>query len=196
MSAKSAISGDLEAKFKAFGWEVARCDGHDLYALRKILSGFKAVTDKPKILIADTVKGKGVSKMCRVSETEFGPMYKYHSGAPSDEDYTLALEEISGRVNAMLEKHGLDPLELVSEDRPVKSAPEAPEKTGGRIRRRTAGSWRHPSGAVGFRRGPCAGLRLAAFSQDLSPNVLWNAALPNRIWFRPQAEPHGWGCCR
>ena len=116
------IQGPLAGK-----WLVA--DGHDLYALRKILSGFKAVTDKPKILIADTVKGKGVSKMCRVSETEFGPMYKYHSGAPSDEDYTLALEEISGRVNAMLEKkHGLDPLELVSEDRPVKSAPEAPEK--------------------------------------------------------------------
>ncbi len=120
--------GDLEAKFKAFGWEVARCDGHDLYALRKILSGFKSVTDKPKILIADTVKGKGASKMCRISDTEFGPMYKFHSGAPSDENYSLALEEITGRVNAVLEKHGLDLLELVSEERPVKTAPQAPQK--------------------------------------------------------------------
>lgn len=120
--------GDLEAKFKAFGWEVARCDGHDLYAMRKILSEFKAVTDKPKIIIADTVKGKGVSKMCRISETEFGPMYKYHSGAPTDEDYTAGLDELTGRVNAALEKNGLEELKLISEERPARPAPAAPQK--------------------------------------------------------------------
>ena len=49
--------GDLEAKFAGFGWHVARCDGHDFGALNAALRDFDAVTDKPKVLIADTVKG-------------------------------------------------------------------------------------------------------------------------------------------
>ncbi len=120
--------GDLEAKFKAFGWEVARCDGHDLYALRKILSDFESVKDKPKIIIADTIKGKGVSRFCKISDTEFGPMYKYHSGAPTAEEYSAALEELGARVNAAMEKCGLGSLELISEDLPERTAPKDPQK--------------------------------------------------------------------
>src|SRR5688572_24340350 len=55
--------GDLEAKLRGFGWHVARCDGHDVAALDSALRAFNAVTDRPKALIADTVKGKGVSFM-------------------------------------------------------------------------------------------------------------------------------------
>ena len=54
--------GDLEAKFAAFGWRVARCDGHDPRAiesgLRRCLAG-----EGPGVLIADTIKGRGVSFM-------------------------------------------------------------------------------------------------------------------------------------
>src|SRR5207248_2195726 len=48
--------GDLEAKLQAFGWAVARCDGHDFRALAGALAAWQGET-RPKILIADTQKG-------------------------------------------------------------------------------------------------------------------------------------------
>ncbi len=55
--------GDLELKLHSFGWHVARCDGHDHNALTNIFKKFNSIENKPKILIADTIKGKGVSFM-------------------------------------------------------------------------------------------------------------------------------------
>jgi len=49
--------GDIEKKFEVFGWHVERCDGHDFSALRKAFEKLRTVTDKPRVLIADTVKG-------------------------------------------------------------------------------------------------------------------------------------------
>src|SRR5499427_1382477 len=64
-SAVSAVSdlGPIEDKFRAFGWDVQRADGHDLRAVRDVFARFTTVPDRPKVLIADTVKGKGVSFM-------------------------------------------------------------------------------------------------------------------------------------
>src|ERR687896_1154668 len=55
--------GDLEAKLRAFGWHVSRVDGHDVPALERTFRALDAVTDRPKLIVADTVKGKGVSFM-------------------------------------------------------------------------------------------------------------------------------------
>ena len=55
--------GDLEAKLSAFGWYVTRCDGHDVQALSGCLEECKKITDRPQIIIADTLKGQGVSFM-------------------------------------------------------------------------------------------------------------------------------------
>src|SRR5215216_3616756 len=55
--------GDLEAKLRAFGWHVTRVNGHDVAALERTFRSLDAVTDRPKVVIADTVKGKGVSSM-------------------------------------------------------------------------------------------------------------------------------------
>src|SRR5688572_24907819 len=55
--------GDLESKFRAFGWHVARCNGHDFAQLEEVFDELREVKDKPKILIADTIKGRGVSFM-------------------------------------------------------------------------------------------------------------------------------------
>ena len=52
---------NLETKFEAFGWHVERCNGHDFAALENMFAKLKSITDKPKVLIADTVKGKGIS---------------------------------------------------------------------------------------------------------------------------------------
>src|SRR5204862_333481 len=64
-SSVAAVSdlGAIEEKFRAFGWEVRRGDGHDFRVIREVLAHFATVTDKPKIFIADTIKGKGVSFM-------------------------------------------------------------------------------------------------------------------------------------
>src|SRR5688572_19186349 len=43
--------GDIEGKFRAFGWHVERCDGHDFKQLDKVFSNFTEVADKPKIMI-------------------------------------------------------------------------------------------------------------------------------------------------
>src|SRR3989440_874799 len=59
-SAVAAVSdlGPINEKFRAFGWEVRRVDGHDFRAIRDAFAHVATVGDRPKALIADTVKGK------------------------------------------------------------------------------------------------------------------------------------------
>ena len=104
--------GDLEAKFRAFGWDVRSCDGHDHGALREALGAFGEVDDRPNALIAHTVKGKGVSFMERSAALEGGGFYRWHAGAPDDTDFERAFDEIVERIGERLADLGLDPLEL------------------------------------------------------------------------------------
>ena len=114
---------DLEAKFKSFGWEVARCDGHDFKQLESRLAQLKAVKGKPKILIADTIKGKGVSFMEHPQALVDGNgLYRWHAGAPDDDYYTRAIGEIIVRVNARLGRVGLVTLTLKDVAPPAKGA--------------------------------------------------------------------------
>ena len=80
--------GDLEAKLRAFGWHVTRCDGHDVAATRAHVPRARC-SDRtvPKAIIADTVKGKGVSFM-EGPALKPGELYAYHSGAPKEDAYT------------------------------------------------------------------------------------------------------------
>lgn len=75
----------LKEKWQAFGWEVFSIDGHDLEQLLKTLRT-PAHNNKPRIIIADTVKGKGVSFMENNQS--------WHGVAPKGEDYRKALEEL------------------------------------------------------------------------------------------------------
>src|SRR5947207_3068266 len=101
-SAVSAVSdlGAIEDKFRSFGWEVARADGHDLRKVKDIFAAFDRVTDRPKVLVADTIKGKGVSFMEGLACGD--ATYHFHAGAPSLKDYLAAVDEITARVNARL----------------------------------------------------------------------------------------------
>ena len=75
--------GDLEAKFDAFGWHVSRVDGHDVRRPRARRSARSTpITDRPKVIIADTVKGKGVSFMEGPAALAADELYLFHSGAP------------------------------------------------------------------------------------------------------------------
>ena len=75
----------LEDKWRAFGWDVQRIDGHDMDQVYKALT-LRLDDKKPRVIIADTIKGKGVSFM--EGKTA------WHGVAPSDEDYEKALKEL------------------------------------------------------------------------------------------------------
>ncbi len=105
--------GNLEEKFRCFGWHVKRCDGHDFASLEAALDEFETVRDKPKILIADTIKGRGVSFMEHPQALkEGGGLYRWHAGAPADEPFWAGYREITGRIKGLLEKQGLSALRL------------------------------------------------------------------------------------
>jgi transketolase len=118
--------GDLEAKFRAFGWHVERCDGHDLKAFSEILNRLRDITDKPKIIIADTIKGKGVTVWESTAMAADQEFYKYHSGAPLAREYREAVQQLIDRVNTDLAAGATSPLELEEID--VPEAPAAAER--------------------------------------------------------------------
>ena len=80
----------LDSKFKAFGYEVLEVDGHDLNELLNTYNYAKTLSDDKKnvIILADTVKGKGVSFMENTSE--------WHGKAPNKEQYDKAMKELEG----------------------------------------------------------------------------------------------------
>ena len=75
----------LEDKWRAFGWDVHHIDGHDMDQVYKALT-LPLDEKKPRVIIADTIKGKGVSFM--------EGKISWHGVAPSDEDYEKALKEL------------------------------------------------------------------------------------------------------
>jgi transketolase len=96
--------GDLEAKVRAFGWAVARCDGNDVDAFGATLGRLLDESpDTPKLLVADTVKGSGATVFEPHDLERSGTaLYAYHSGAPTPEEYEAALAQIGGRLRERL----------------------------------------------------------------------------------------------
>jgi transketolase len=95
--------GDLEAKLRAFGWHVASCDGHDHMELAAAFAEFREGDDVPKVLVANTIKGKGVSFMEHpLALREGGGTYRWHAGAPDDESFARAHAELVDRIRARL----------------------------------------------------------------------------------------------
>jgi len=76
----------VDKKFEAFGWEVRHVDGHNLSQLKETFDAIPFVAGKPSMVIAHTVKGKGVSYM----ENQL----KWHHGVPTQEQYADALKEL------------------------------------------------------------------------------------------------------
>ena len=81
--------GDFPDKWRAFGWNVSECDGNDVDAVLEAVSGLVALKNgRPSVLIANTVKGKGVSFM--------EGNYRWHSGKLSEEQYMTGLKDLEG----------------------------------------------------------------------------------------------------
>lgn len=77
-------------KFKAFCWHVITVDGHDLEAIEAAVEEAKNTKGKPTMIVAETVKGKGVSYM----EGDYG----WHGKAPNDEEFKIAMQEIEAAI--------------------------------------------------------------------------------------------------
>ncbi|MBU5485874.1 transketolase [Clostridium sp. MSJ-11] len=81
--------GDLAKKWDAFGWNVIETDGHDIQALSQALDKAKSIKGKPAVIIAKTVKGKGISFMEGKNT--------WHGKPIGDEEYAKALMELEVR---------------------------------------------------------------------------------------------------
>lgn len=79
----------LPEKWAAFGWHVQVVDGHDTAALQAAIDAAKAEKGVPSVILADTIKGKGISFM----ENQ----YKWHSGQITEEQYAQGLRDLEGR---------------------------------------------------------------------------------------------------
>lgn len=80
----------IDEKWKAFGWNVISVNGHNFAELRNALNETPTVKNKPTFVIANTIKGKGVSYMEDVK--------KWHHGVPSDEEYAIAIKELEAQL--------------------------------------------------------------------------------------------------
>lgn len=77
----------LPEKFEAFGWNVKEIDGHDIEDIVLAFENFKCCSKKPFVIVANTIKGKGV---CFMEHN-----LRFHYSAPKDDELKLALEELA-----------------------------------------------------------------------------------------------------
>ena len=76
----------IDEKFKSFGFEVFKVDGHNIENLVEVLEETKNIKEQPVVIIANTIKGKGVSFMENKAE--------WHGKAPNEEEYNIAISEL------------------------------------------------------------------------------------------------------
>jgi len=81
---------ELRDRWSAFGWAVSEVDGHDISAVVEALEAARRTVGQPAVVIAHTVKGKGISFM----ENNF----RWHSKVPSAEELATALGELAERT--------------------------------------------------------------------------------------------------
>ncbi|MDP8226630.1 MAG: transketolase [Candidatus Celaenobacter polaris] len=81
----------LKAKWDAFGWHTILIDGHDITGILHAFEELNSIKNKPTVILAKTVKGKGVSFM----ENKAG----WHGKAPNQDELELALKEIKARMD-------------------------------------------------------------------------------------------------
>ncbi len=78
--------GPLDVKWRAFGWNVIEIDGHDIAAVVEALDEADTVKGKPTVIIANTVKGKGVSFAENTAA--------FHNGSLTAEQYEIAVNDL------------------------------------------------------------------------------------------------------
>lgn len=83
-------ASNAAAKFSAFGWHTTEIDGHDMESIEKALEETRSISGKPSVIVANTVKGKGISFM------ENNP--KWHGNVPTEDEFEIAFKELDDRL--------------------------------------------------------------------------------------------------
>lgn len=78
--------GDLGEKYRSFGWHVQEINGHDFTEINNAINTAKAVFEKPSVIVARTIPGKGVK--------EFEYDFNWHGKAPNKDEAKMAIEEL------------------------------------------------------------------------------------------------------
>ncbi len=110
----------LAAKYASFGWDVMRIDGHDMTQIVDALGQSKSIKGRPVMILADTVKGKGVSFM----EDQAG----WHGKAPNYDELMQGLKEL-GLLDRIPVPHLLDKAKRYQEEVDSKLASRMPKFT-------------------------------------------------------------------
>jgi transketolase len=87
----------MRQRWEAFGWEVSEIDGNNIEAIVDACKTMDHGNSKPKLIIAHTTKGKGISFMERVP--------KWHHGVPGEDQFRDAIAEINDRIRSLDENH-------------------------------------------------------------------------------------------
>ena len=87
----------IKEKLSIFGWEVEECDGHNQIDILQKYEQISAQSIKPRALVCNTVKGKGITFM------ENNPIWAYRS--PNKEEYELAMGELENQLNEIKENN-------------------------------------------------------------------------------------------
>ena len=119
--------GDLEAKLRTFGWHVESCDGHDHAALAVAFAALRdAPSDVPKALLAQTIKGRGVSFMEHPAALrEGGGTYRWHAGAPDDDAFARAHAELLARIRERVHDLRLEAVPPLEEQISLEAEPKS-----------------------------------------------------------------------
>ena len=91
--ARQPAQEEPAAKWRAFGWAVLEIDGHDFTQIVEACNQVRAICDRPAIIIARTVKAKGIAHM----ENDFN----WHAKPPADDDLRLALSDLATQEAAL-----------------------------------------------------------------------------------------------
>lgn len=86
----------IDKKFEAFGWNVITINAHDMDEIKNAIAAAKATKGKPTVIIAKSIKGKGVSYMENQAS--------WHGSAPNDEQYEQAMKELDAKIKELEEK--------------------------------------------------------------------------------------------
>ena len=108
--------GNLLSRFESTGWIGEECDGNNIDSIQNAYQNLQNTSkDLPKVIIANTIKGKGISFM-EIDENSPPREYKYHSGAPSEEEYNKALSELEKKLLSMLKPFSINEIDFTEDN--------------------------------------------------------------------------------
>ena len=108
--------GNLLERFKSTGWIGEECNGNDILSLENTYQKLNNQNKHlPKVIIANTKKGKGVSFM-EIDENSPPREYEYHSGAPSEEEYGKGIFELEKKLLTLLQPFKINKINFTEEN--------------------------------------------------------------------------------